>query len=359
MKTAGNAAAARTRVWLDLRRGGGADALRAALMAMGLVPQPLPRDPGPRRQALATLADGALAFLDASDPALHGPRPLSALLRTLPDPSAAGRIMLSRTRGGHVSPQDRAWARGLGFADLLPDWLGGPARQALRGVVAWTARASGLDEPAPNEWRTYTRVLSGSGDEPVAARTIVWGLTGEAPEACVARLATTLDIADRRWRLNDYPRCFVGSQAVEHLMRALRRPRQEALALGQALGELGLLVHVTHEHPFLDQNLYYRLAWSDALDRVDAADIWQTLEDGLPVLTATRSHHGRAYANCFVGEDAVTLVADRHRLQRVDAWLALTRIARWGWIEHVTRARPFIDGNYFYRWKAASDRAEA
>jgi hypothetical protein len=37
----------------------------------------------------------------------------------------------------------------------------------------------------------------------------------------------------------------------------------------------------------------------------------------------------------------------------VDAWLALHRIAQWGWIEHVTRSRPFIDGHFFYRWRGA------
>ena len=187
----------------------------------------------------------------------------------------------------------------------------------------------------------------------------MWDLTGEAPEAFVARLAASLDTTDRRWRLQDYPRCFVGSQAVEHLMRSLRRPREDVLALGQALGELGLLVHVMQEHPFLGQDLYYRLAWSDTLDRVDAADLWQTVEEGLPLLTAARSHHGREYVDCFVGEEAVTLVADRHGMHRVDAWLALYRIAQWGWIEHVTCVRPFIDGHFFYRFRGARDRGGA
>lgn len=351
MKAAQYATAARTRVWLHLPSGPGADALRGALMAMGLIPQPLPKDAAPRRQALATLAEGALAFLDVSDPELHGHRPFAALRLALPDRSAAARIALSRTEGGHVSPQERAWARSLGFADLLPDWVGGPDRLALRGIVAWAARLTGLDEPSPQQWLTYTRVLTGPADRRTALRQLVWSLTGEAPESCAARLASWLDIADRRWRLQDYPRCFVGRQAVEQLMQRLRRPREDALALGQALGELGLLVHVMQEHPFLDEDLYYRLAWSDTLDRVSAADLWRTAEDLLPSLSASRSHRGRAYDDCFVGAEAVTRLAERHDLHRVDAWLALHRIAQWGWIEHVTRSRPFIDGHFFYRWR--------
>jgi hypothetical protein len=142
-------------------------------------------------------------------------------------------------------------------------------------------------------------------------------------------------------------------------MHRLRRSLDEALAIGQALGALGLVVHVVQEHPFLDRDLYYRLAWSDALDRIDAADLWHTAEQDLPAITATRSYRGKDYTDCFVGEEAVTLMADRHTLHPVDAWLALHRFARWGWIEHVTRARPFIDGYFSYRWKGTSDRVGA
>ena len=356
MKAARSATAARMRIWMDLPPSGGAGALKGALISMGLVPQPLPMNAAQRRQALETLSDGALAFIDVSDPALHGRLPLGRLLEELPDTAARGRVMLSRAGGGHVSAQDRDWMMQQGFAELLPDWLGGPDRKVLRAVLAWTARLTGLDEPAPEALLTYTRVLSGvsGGDDAIAARATVWRLTGEAPEAFVGRLATLLHIADRRWRFTDYPRCFVGSEAVERLMSALRLPRKEAIALGQAMNELGLLTHVVQEHPFLDQGLYYRLAWSDALDRVDASALWQTVEDGLPARTATRSYLGTAYPDCFIGEELVTLLADKHVLHRVDAWLALHRMAQWRWIEHVTRARPFIDGYFFYRWKGRS-----
>lgn len=357
MNGAQHASAARTRVWLDLPSGEGAHALRSGLTTMGLIPQPLPIDPAPRKQALATLASGALAFIDVSDPALHGRRPLDALLQGLPAPAAANRIVLSRTRGGHVSPQDRAWMQSLGFADLHPDWLGGPDHRVLRGVLNWTASLTGLDEPAPHDLPACARISSGSGDDTVAARAVVWALAGESPETLAARLAGSLDIADRRWHFHAYPRCFVGSQAAEQLMHTLQRPREEVLALGQALGELGLLAHVVHEHPFLDEELFYRMAWSDVLDQVDAAALWQTVEDEMPARTATRSHLGRSYADCFVGSEMVTFVAERYALHRADAWLALYRMARWGWIEHVTRARPFIDGAFFYRWKGGSPGA--
>jgi hypothetical protein len=355
MRAAQYASAARTRLWLDLPARGGAAALKGALIAMGLIPQPLPTEPTQRRQALASLDDGALAFLDVASPGLHGRQPLEALLRDLPDMQARGRVMLGRARGGHVCPQDRRWMMHLGLAELLPDWLGGTDQQALRAVLAWVARMTGLDEPEPQQLATHARVLTGgNGGDAVPARALVWRLAGQSPEDLAARLVSLLDHADRRWKFSRYPRCFVGSQAVDTLMSALRLPRGDVLALGQALGELGLLCHVVQEHPFLDQDLFYRLAWSAALDRVDATELWRSVEGGLPALTATRSYLGTSYAACFLGAELVTLLAQRHALHRVDAWLAVHRMAQWGWVEHVTRARPFIDGPFFYRWKDAS-----
>lgn len=324
--------------------------MRGALIAMGLVPQPLPADPPGRRHALASLSDGALAFVDVSEPRQQGRRPLAELLRSLPDDAARSRVMLGRTGSGHVSPQEREWLRHLGFADVVPDWVGGPERTVLRRVLRWAATTTGLDEPAPEDLVRYARVLSAS-DDAVAARSLVWGLTGESPEVFVGRLATWLDVADRRWHFADYPRCFVGSEAVEQLSARLKRPPREIVALGQALGELGLLAHVVQEHPFLDQDLFYRLAWSPALDAVDLARLWQTVQEGLPGLTATRTHQGRSYPDCFVGGELVAWVAERLGLHRVDAWLALYRMARWGALEHVTHARPFVDGAFFYRWR--------
>lgn len=321
-------------------------------MAMGLIPQPLPSEPAERARAWATLANGGLAFIDVADQALHGSRPLEQLVNAIPHAGARARVMLSRAAAGHVSPQDRDWVQRLGFADLVSDWQGGHDRRVLRRVLAWAAALVGLDEPAPQERVGCARAMAGDAD-PATPRDLVWGLTGESPEAFCDRLGAMLDIQDRRWHLADYRRCFVGSEAVEQWMAALRHSRPEAVALGQALGKLGLLTHVVQEHPFLDQHLFYRLAWSSTLDRVDADALWGSLESALPSLTASRTYHGRSYSACFVGEDAVTCLAQQHGLDRLDAWLALHRIAQWGFIEHVTQSRPIIDGHFFYRWTGA------
>lgn len=67
-----------------------------------------------------------------------------------------------------------------------------------------------------------------------------------------------LDIQDRRHRLNIYPQCFVGSEAVIWLMRTQRATRKEALRIGQLLMRKRIIHHVLDEHPFDDAYLFYR-----------------------------------------------------------------------------------------------------
>jgi hypothetical protein len=73
-----------------------------------------------------------------------------------------------------------------------------------------------------------------------------------------------VDIADRRHLLSHYPRCFVGTEAVEWLMRAEDLSRDEAIRLGQRLVDRGLLHHVLDEHPFRDGPYFYRFFADEA-----------------------------------------------------------------------------------------------
>jgi hypothetical protein len=67
-----------------------------------------------------------------------------------------------------------------------------------------------------------------------------------------------VEIGDRRYRLNLYSRCFVGSEAVEWLMKTQKATREEAIRIGQMLIDCGIIHHVVDEHPFLDDYLFYR-----------------------------------------------------------------------------------------------------
>ncbi len=79
-------------------------------------------------------------------------------------------------------------------------------------------------------------------------------------EALVAAMRGSggLEIKDRCDRLNLYPVCFIGSEAVDWLVQEQNHTREKAIQLGQLLIERGIIHHVLDEHPFRDDYIFYR-----------------------------------------------------------------------------------------------------
>ncbi len=73
----------------------------------------------------------------------------------------------------------------------------------------------------------------------------------------LARSSSGFEVKDRSYRGTAHPRCFVGSEAVEW-MQAQGHTVNEALSMGQQLIDLSLIHHVHDEHPFKNENLFYR-----------------------------------------------------------------------------------------------------
>ena len=67
-----------------------------------------------------------------------------------------------------------------------------------------------------------------------------------------------VEIQDRHHHMNLYPRCFVGSEAVEWLMQTQNCTREDAIQLGQLLVDRGIIHHVSDEQPFRDGYIFYR-----------------------------------------------------------------------------------------------------
>ena len=340
-------------VLLDLPDVPARAALRAGLMAMRLAPTPLPTDRRGRDTVLRGLAakPRAVVFIDIS----HG-RTTPTLLQLdaiLPRDTNRRRIVLTRLSGGsglgHVSEADRRWIRRLGFADLIPEFDAMDCEGSLRAALNLVAQELALESLSPAELARYARVMNDVRDTG-SARATIRALSGLSAEALAALLEQSLDIADRTWRLQRYPHCFVGTEAVALMAHHFKRSAPEALALGQALASLGLLVHVAHEHPFLDDALYYRLAASPVADAIDLGDVLSELAAPDGVTISDRSHLGKLYPRCWVGSQAVDELVSRHALQRHEAWLLLHRLMQFGLIEHVTSSRPVIDGHFFYRF---------
>ena len=336
---------------LDLPPGPGLSALRAGLMAMRVLPVGLPTDRHGRGAVLGKLDahPGTVVFIDISHSATSSAPTLLELDAAVPRDSTRARIFLTRLAGGHVSAGDRRWVRALGFADLLPEFDALDCEGHLRDALDAVASALSLACPTPAELTRYARVMNAERNAS-SPRAVIRSLTGLSAEAFADLLDRSLAIEDRSFRLQTYPRCFVGSEAVAWMVRKLHRSDAEAVALGQALGTLGLLVHVTHDHPFLDDHLFYRLACSNGIDRLDLGSLFDDLSGPAGVPVADRTHLTKTYARCWVGLQAVDWLVRQHTLSRIDGWLVLHRLMQFGLIDHVAYARPFIDGAFFYRF---------
>ncbi|MGB3238568.1 MAG: mechanosensitive ion channel domain-containing protein [Geitlerinemataceae cyanobacterium] len=79
-------------------------------------------------------------------------------------------------------------------------------------------------------------------------------------EALVAQMRgeNGLDIRDRRYGLAVYSKTFLGSEAVEWLVRTQHSGKKAAVQLGQLLVDRGIIHHIFDEHEFKNEYLFYR-----------------------------------------------------------------------------------------------------
>jgi len=84
-------------------------------------------------------------------------------------------------------------------------------------------------------------------------------------EGVAAVLMENVESKDRTYHLQSFKKCFVGSDAVDYMVKArLVETREDAVELGKQILEEGLISHVTNDHDFEDAKLFYRFK---ALDR--------------------------------------------------------------------------------------------
>jgi hypothetical protein len=332
---------------LDLPAVPDSSALKAGLIAMRMEAAPARSLPQAFERLLAD--PHSVLFVDIS----VGVRPNTLTLLELDAKAPKGdvrrRILLTRLASGHVSAADQQWVQSLGFGGLWSDFNPLEPEGELRSAVDFVADSLGLSKVDAPELARYARVLN-ADRAPDSPRAVVWDATGKSAERTVAVLLRALDIRDRTYRLRSYPQCFVGSEAVKSMVKQYKCSPDAAVAVGQALGRLGLLVHVTHDHPFLNEDLYYRLTYAAHADSLDLGAAYTALTQTPGVVVTDREYLGRVYPQCWVGSDAVDLLAEQFETRRLEACIALHRLAQFGLLEHVTKARPFADGNYFYRF---------
>merc|ERR1719229_1226117 len=73
-------------------------------------------------------------------------------------------------------------------------------------------------------------------------------------------------VKDRTKHFKTYKDCFVGSEAVDYLIREnLAVSRRDAVELCNSLMlEFGLFEHITKDYPFKDEHLFFRFVGSSA-----------------------------------------------------------------------------------------------
>ena len=111
------------------------------------------------------------------------------------------------------------------------------------------ANATAVDSPG---------AASGSSSSKASAADI--GRISVRQLALEMRSPTGVEIKTRRYKIKLYQRCFVGSEAVDWIVKKAKISRADATKLGQKMLEKGIFHHVSDGHPFQDDNLFYRFS---------------------------------------------------------------------------------------------------
>mmetsp|Transcript_26475 Transcript_26475/g.47524 ORF Transcript_26475/g.47524 Transcript_26475/m.47524 type:complete len:644 (+) Transcript_26475:175-2106(+) len=89
------------------------------------------------------------------------------------------------------------------------------------------------------------------------------------------------EIKDRSHFFKSYPQCFVGTQVVHELVeRHFAKDEAQAVELGNLLMRHGYFHHVTRDHEFKNQKLFYRFSENDlshGVAQANSHDTWKRL----------------------------------------------------------------------------------
>jgi len=84
-------------------------------------------------------------------------------------------------------------------------------------------------------------------------------LTKEEVQELLEKMKKLKLIKDRTYFLKKHHKCFIGSEAVTFFLTThYCNTIPQAIALGQQLMDCDYIHHVTDDHPFKNENLYYR-----------------------------------------------------------------------------------------------------
>ncbi len=67
-----------------------------------------------------------------------------------------------------------------------------------------------------------------------------------------------IEIKDRRYKLTNYPQCFIGTEAVQWIRIKYSLSESDAIREGQKLIKLKIIHHVADDHDFENDYFFYR-----------------------------------------------------------------------------------------------------
>jgi len=101
-------------------------------------------------------------------------------------------------------------------------------------------------------------------DEDASYHAAIMDFSEEAKESdeimkLADRLREGIEVKDRRYHFQKYEKCFLGSEAVSWLIdNGEAQDVEQAIHLGNAMMTLDLIKHVTKDHDFKNEKLFYR-----------------------------------------------------------------------------------------------------
>ncbi len=162
------------------------------------------------------------------------------------------RLVLTNSAAAQITGPVRTQAIRRGAVDLLPA-LPDDRMQARSIVLKMLAE---LRRPAP-----AVELAEEEASEP----RLSGPLTDAAQIVIAMRSPGGVAIQDRSYRFKTYPRCFTGAEAADWLRRTYGPGQQEVLKFGSSLVARKIIHHVTNDHDFKDEHLFYRFIVDEVL----------------------------------------------------------------------------------------------
>ncbi len=169
-----------------------------------------------------------------------------------------------------------------------------------------------------------------------------------------------VEIKDRRHNLKKYPRCFIGSEAVQWISEKLNISNSEAIKIGQQLIDDKWIYHVTNEHQFENEYLFYRFNEAKLLVNdctqyklacsIDLEQLVSNMRNIGGIKIKDRRHNLRTYKSCFVGSEAVEWMREQLNISTSEAIKIGQQLIDDKWIHHVSDSHQFENKFLFYRF---------